>query len=231
MKIYKFGGTSIGSIEKIKNVANLISDNTPKVVMLSATSETVNSLETISTYLFNHEIEKAHDAITRLEFKFIDLFNNLLNNDEIKKKAVSYVLDRFRIIWNFTKDAIISLGEKTVLIQGEMLSTALVSFYLEEQGIRNTLLYSSDFIKIGDNMQLDMDYLKTSIKNTLITHEKTSIFVAQGNICINSHDKIDLLKQKESDSNILSIGKAIKVDEIQIWKDVDNSCNSYYPKK
>ena len=88
MKVCKFGGTSIGSVERMKNVANLISDNAPKIVVLSATAGTTNHLEKIASHLFNREIDEAHDEITRLEFKFIDFANELLEDDCIKQEAI-----------------------------------------------------------------------------------------------------------------------------------------------
>jgi Aspartokinases len=224
MEIYRFGGSSIGSIEKMRNVVNLIGDNIPKVVVLSATSETVISLEKISAYFFNREIEKAHDAITRLEFKFIDFLNNLLNNDDIKRRAVSYVLDRFRVIWNFTKGAFVPMEERRIVAQGELISTALFSFYLEEQGLKNSFLYSTDFLKTGIDRNLDMSYLKTRLKDIFFAQKDTSIFITQGDICINAYDRIDNLKHKESSYSALSIGNAIEADEIKIWKDIDSTC-------
>lgn len=219
MKIYRFGGSSIDSIEKVQNVVNLIGDSNPKMLVLSATSETVISLEKISTYFFNHEIEKAHDAITRLEFKFIDFLNNLLNNDGIKKRAVSYVLDRFRVIWNFTKEVFMLTEEKKIVAQGELISTALFSFYLEEQGIKNSFLSSTDFLKTDTDMNLDMNYLKTKLKDIFFIHQDTPIFIAQSDVCLNAYNRIDDLKNKESNYSALSIGSAIEADEVKIWKD------------
>ena len=68
MKVCKFGGTSVGSVERMKNVANLISDDHPKIVVLSATAGTTDHLEKIVSYIFNREIDEAHNEITKLEF-------------------------------------------------------------------------------------------------------------------------------------------------------------------
>ena len=66
MKVYKFGGTSVGTVERMKHVAELISESTPKIVVLSATAGTTNHLEEIAASLFNRDIEQAHEKITRL---------------------------------------------------------------------------------------------------------------------------------------------------------------------
>ena len=69
MKVCKFGGTSVGTVERMKHVAELISESTPKIVVLSATAGTTNHLEEIAASLFNRDIEQAHEKITRLEFQ------------------------------------------------------------------------------------------------------------------------------------------------------------------
>ena len=61
MKVCKFGGTSVGTVERMKHVAELISESTPKIVVLSATAGTTNHLEEIAASLFNRDIEQAHE--------------------------------------------------------------------------------------------------------------------------------------------------------------------------
>lgn len=90
MKVCKFGGTSVGTVERMKHVATLIKDATPKIVVLSATAGTTNHLEEIAANLFNREIEQAHDHITRLEFQFIEFANGLLTDEKLKREAIDY---------------------------------------------------------------------------------------------------------------------------------------------
>ena len=118
MKVCKFGGTSVGTVERMKHVATLIKDATPKIVVLSATAGTTNHLEEIAANLFNREIEQAHDRITRLEFQFIEFANGLLTDEKLKREAIDYILDRFQQLWKFTKDSFTSVEEKEVLAQG-----------------------------------------------------------------------------------------------------------------
>ena len=128
MKVCKFGGTSVGTVERMKHVATLIKDATPKIVVLSATAGTTNHLEEIAANLFNREIEQAHDRITRLEFQFIEFANGLLTDEKLKREAIDYILDRFQQLWKFTKNSFTSVEEKEVLAQGELISTALMHF-------------------------------------------------------------------------------------------------------
>ena len=119
MKVYKFGGTSVGTVERMKHVAELISESAPKIVVLSATAGTTNHLEEIAANLFSRDIEQAHEKITRLEFQFIDFANELLTDESIKREAIDYILDRFQRLWQFINDEFTSVEEKEVLAQGE----------------------------------------------------------------------------------------------------------------
>ena len=101
MKVCKFGGTSVGTVERMKHVATLIKDATPKIVVVSATAGTTNHLEEIAANLFNREMEQAHDRITRLEFQFIEFANGLLTDEKLKREAIDYILDRFQQLWKF----------------------------------------------------------------------------------------------------------------------------------
>lgn len=164
MKVCKFGGTSVGSVERMKNVANLISDDHPKIVVLSATAGTTDHLEKIVSYIFNREIDEAHNEITKLEFYFVDFANKLLKDDCIKRQAIDYILDRFRLLWNFTRNSFTVADEKEIVAQGELISTALMSFYLKEQK-SNVLLSAFDFMRIGTMVNRIWNTLKNICRN------------------------------------------------------------------
>ena len=76
-KILKFGGTSLGTVERIKHVANLICNNELHLVVLSAMSGTTNSLAEIASLLFNGDIDGAQRDIKRLESKYIEVADKL----------------------------------------------------------------------------------------------------------------------------------------------------------
>lgn len=164
MKIYKFGGTSVGTVERMKHVAELISESTPKIVVLSATAGTTNHLEEIAANLFNRDIEQAHEKITRMEFQFIDFANELLTDESTKREAIDYILDRFQRLWQFINDEFTSIEEKEVLAQGELISTALLHFYLRERKIANILLSAFDFMRTGPEGEPDLKYIEENCR-------------------------------------------------------------------
>lgn len=226
MKVYKFGGTSVGSVARMKNVAQLISENTPKIVVLSATAGTTDHLIKISAHLFNREIDEAHDEITRLEFKFVDFVNELLNDYTIKQQAIDYILDRFRAVWNYTKKSFTSADEKEILAQGELISSALLHFYLQEQKKESILLSAFDFMRTAADGEPDKEYIAQKLQAQLALHPDNQLFITQGFICKNAYNETDNLKRGGSDYSASLIGAAIDAEEIQIWTDIDGMHNN-----
>lgn len=226
MKVYKFGGTSVGSVERMKSVANLINDDCPKIVVLSATAGTTNHLERIAAHLFNREVEEAHDEITRLEFKFVDFVNELIEEPTLKQQAVSYVIDRFRSVWKYTKQSFTSADEKEILAQGELISSALLSFYLQQQQHSNALLSAFDFMRTDPDGEPDTEYIEEKLKAQLALHPGITLFITQGFICKNAYNETDNLKRGGSDYSASLIGAAIQAEEIQIWTDIDGMHNN-----
>ena len=193
MKVCKFGGTSVGTVERMKHVAELISESTPKIVVLSATAGTTNHLEEIAASLFNRDIEQAHEKITRLEFQFIDFANELLTDESTKREAIDYILDRFQRLWQFINDEFTSVEEKEVLAQGELISTALLHFYLRERKIANILLSAFDFMRTGPEGEPDLKYIEEKLQVQLAQYPGINLFITQGYICKNAYNETEML--------------------------------------
>ena len=187
---------------------------------------TTNHLEEIAANLFNREIEQAHDRITRLEFQFIEFANGLLTYEKLKREAIDYILDRFQQLWKFTKDSFTSVEEKEVLAQGELISTALMHFYLRELKIPNALLCAFDFMRIGPDNEPDLEYIEQKLREQLACHPGINLFITQGFICKNAYNETDNLKRGGSDYTASLIGTALQADEIQIWTDIDGMHNN-----
>ncbi|MDR2557176.1 MAG: aspartate kinase, partial [Bacteroidales bacterium] len=116
MKVLKFGGTSVGSPERMKALPALIVSDEPKIVVLSAMSGTTNNLVEISTFLAQKEYEKASSAIKNLEEKYALVVEELYGTAEYKAKAISALKERFDEIKSITEHT--SVGERIILAQG-----------------------------------------------------------------------------------------------------------------
>lgn len=226
MRVLKFGGTSVGSAERMHALVNLINDSTPKIVVLSAMSGTTNSLVEIGNALYAKDNDKANQLIDALELKYNDVIKQLYKTEIASNKGKELIVSHFNYLRAFTMDMFTVNEERAILAQGELLSTAMFHYYLEEIGINSILLPALNFMRIDDNEEPDMKYIEQNAKAELAKYPNTKLFITQGYICRNSFGEIDNLKRGGSDYTATIIGAAIQSDEIQIWTDIDGMHNN-----
>ena len=226
MKVLKFGGTSVGSAQRMKEVAKLITDGEQKIVVLSAMSGTTNTLVEISDYLYKKNPEGANEIINKLEAKYKQHIDELFATQEYKQKGLEVVKSHFDYIRSYTKDLFTLFEEKVVLAQGELISTAMVNFYLQECGVKSVLLPALEFMRTDKNAEPDPVYIKDKLRAQLDLYPDTEIYITQGFICRNAYGEIDNLQRGGSDYTASLIGAAINASEIQIWTDIDGMHNN-----
>lgn len=224
--IQKFGGTSVGNVDRIKQLVNLTVNNTPKVVVLSAMSGTTNKLVEICDALYTKDMPTANQKIKLLHETYKAVVSELFSKDETLRKGKELIENHFKYISSFTLDLFTANEEKAILAQGELLSTALFHYYLEEQGISSTLLMALNFMKINENDEPDLQYIEQNIKMELQKHPHQTFFITQGYICRNAFGEIDNLKRGGSDYTASIIGAVLNSSEIQIWTDIDGMHNN-----
>ncbi|MGZ4078479.1 MAG: aspartate kinase [Bacteroidia bacterium] len=226
MKVLKFGGTSVGSAERMHALVSLVNDDTPKIVVLSAMSGTTNNLVEIATALYAKENEKAKSLINILNKKYDDVIRQLYKTEAALKKGKELLDSHFEYLRSFTMDLFTVNEERAILAQGELLSTALFHYYLEEIKVDSVLLPALNFMRIDENEEPDLKYIETNIKPELSKHPSKKLFITQGYICRNTFGEIDNLKRGGSDYTATIIGAAIHSTEIQIWTDIDGMHNN-----
>lgn len=227
MNVMKFGGTSVGSPERMKSVAQLISrSGEPTFVVLSAMSGTTNSLVEISNYLYKKNPEGANEVINNLESKYMDHVENLYQDDGYKKKTRDFLRDRFSYMRSFTKGIFTSFEEKIIVSQGEIMSTNMVNNYLQEQGIKSVLIDALSFMRTNKNSEPDLPYIKEHLHEVMEKNAGYQIYITQGFICRNAYGEVDNLLRGGSDYTASLIGAALPADEIQIWTDIDGMHNN-----
>lgn len=224
--VLKFGGTSVGSAQRIKDLVKLTVNPTPKIVVLSAMSGTTNSLVEISSALYAKDVEKARTLIETLKQKYIGEINLLYSKAESLEKAKQLINNHFSYLHSFTLDMFTANEEKAVLAQGELLSTAMFHYYLEETGVESVLLPALNFMRIEANDEPDLSYIEKNCFAELKKHPGQTLFITQGYICRNAFGEIDNLKRGGSDYTASLIGAAIQSPEVQIWTDIDGMHNN-----
>lgn len=221
MKVLKFGGTSVGSAQRMKDVAKLITDGEQKIVVLSAMSGTTNTLVEISDYLYKKNPEGANEVINKLEAKYKQHIDELFSTEEYKKKTLEFVKSVFDYIRSFTKDIFTLFEEKVILAQGEIISTNMVTNYLCEQGVKAVLIPALEFMRTDKNSEPDLNYIREKLALQLEANPGQEIYITQGFICRNAYGEIDNLQRGGSDYTASLIGAAVNASEIQIWTDID----------
>lgn len=224
--VLKFGGTSVGSAQRIKDLVKLTVNGQPKLVVLSAMSGTTNALVDISNSLYQRDTAAAALQIGTLKEKYLSVIAELYSQPESLEKGRQLIDNHFHFISGFTLDMFTANEEKAILAQGELLSTALFHYYLDEQGIRSVLLPALNFMRIDANDEPDMEYISRYAAAELSKHPGHDLFITQGFICRNVFGEIDNLKRGGSDYSASIIGAAIGSPEIQIWTDIDGMHNN-----
>lgn len=222
----KFGGTSVGSASRMMDVAKLVNDGEKKIVVLSAMSGTTNTLVEISGYLYKKNPDGANDVINNLEKKYFKHVDELYSTKEYKDKALEVIKERFNYLRSFTKVLFTLFEERIVLSQGELISTAMVTFYLQEQGVKAVLLPALDFMRKDKNGEPDLAYITENIQNVMANEPDADIYITQGFICRNAYGEVDNLERGGSDYSASIIGACVKASEIQIWTDIDGMHNN-----
>ena len=222
MKVLKFGGTSVGTAERIKHVGELAATSACNIVVLSAMSGTTNTLVEIGEYLYKGNIPGAQETINALETKYAAVISELLDTPDGRNRASVAIGRSMAILRSFCRGEFGGEdAEKEILAQGELMSTALMEAHLLERGLRPVMLPALDFMRTLENGEPDMEYITDRIRRLIELEPDAALYITQGYICRNSQGKIDNLKRGGSDYTASLIGAAVDAEEIQIWTDID----------
>ncbi len=227
MKVMKFGGTSVGSPQRMKEVTKLITKSgEPVFVVLSAMSGTTNSLVEISDYLYKKNADGANEVINRLEQNYLRHTQELYSGEEYRQLTNDFLREEFQYLRSFTKELFTSFEEKNIVAQGEIMSTNMVVNYMKEQGIDAVLVNALDFMRTDKNAEPDPIYIKEKLNAILEKESNHQVYITQGFICRNAYGEIDNLQRGGSDYTASLIGAAVNAEEIQIWTDIDGMHNN-----
>lgn len=226
MKILKFGGTSVGSAQRMKDVTSLVASRGKNIVVFSAMSGTTNTLVEISDYLYKKNLTGAKETINALEAKYARTIDELFNTDEYRERAKEAIKERFDFIRSFNKPIFTLFEEKEILAQGELMSTALMINYMHERGINAVMLPALEFMRTDKNAEPDTQYIHDKLMVLIDQNPEAGLYITQGYICKNAYGETDNLQRGGSDYTASLIGAAVHADEIEIWTDIDGMHNN-----
>ena len=222
----KFGGTSVGSPSRMKDVVELVRSRGRNIVVLSAMSGTTNTLVTVTDYLRGGNRMGAAETLTSLKNKYSGVIEELFSSSLQKEKGKRIVDGIFNDLFSYTPENLTESGEKEILSKGELLSTNLVTLYMEELGIKAVLLPALSFMRKNSDGEPDSDYIKQNLLAALEANPNAKIFLTQGFICRDINGNVDNLERGGSDYTASLIGAAVGAEEIEIWTDIDGMHNN-----
>lgn len=228
MKVLKFGGTSVGSPQRMKELWSIITSQEAdkSLIVLSAVAGTTNELVAITEKYYEGDKAAAFIQIDALYEKYFEFVQELLETDLLKQKAIEVLQEHFILLKSFANDLFTNVEERIVLAQGELISTFLFHIYLEERQIPTVVLPALRFMRINEDQEPDMKYAKIHLKELLENHPNTAVFITQGYICRNTFGEVDNLRRGGSDYTASILGAVLQAEEIQIWTDIDGFHNN-----
>jgi len=226
MRVCKFGGTSVGSAQRLREVANIIQENRRAIIVLSAMSGTTNTLVKVAEFMKNEEPYNATGLIQELKSKYLFESNQLLADFNCTNFFDEWIEDFFNHIIQLAKQDYSLEIEKELLVQGEFVTTHIFTTYLDLMGLKVENISALQFMRTDRNAEPDQYYIAEKLAEILAQYPDTRFFITQGYVCKNVHGKIDNLGRGGSDYSATIIGAAIDAEDVQIWTDIDGMHNN-----
>ncbi|MBM3413006.1 MAG: aspartate kinase [Bacteroidetes bacterium] len=227
MKVMKFGGTSVGRPERMKQVASLVAEQEESVlVVLSALSGTTNSLVEIGNLFAAGKQLEALQAIDQLEKHYQSFVEQLISEKEARQDAAQVLVEHFDFLRINQGIAFSEAIRRDILAQGELLSTKLFSVYCNEQKLSHALLPALNFMVLDQQDEPALPMISTRLKALVQANVDKKILITQGYICRNSKGEVDNLKRGGSDYTASLVAAAIGATVCEIWTDIDGMHNN-----
>ncbi|MBR1712942.1 MAG: aspartate kinase [Alloprevotella sp.] len=226
MKVLKFGGTSVGTPQRMKDVSALITKEKKNVVVLSAMSGTTNALVEIADYFKKGNPEGANITINQLRNKYTAYVGELYTSGTYRQRMADFLDNEFTYLHSFSSIEFDEVAEKAILARGEIISTTMVTAYLREQGVKVHLIPALDFMRLSENGEPDQPYIRKALEGILEENAEADLYITQGFIAKNARGETDNLQRGGSDYTASLIGAALRAEEIQIWTDIDGMHNN-----
>jgi aspartate kinase len=233
MKVFKFGGASVNSIERIRNLSAILQQfpHEKIVVVISAMGKTTNALEKVVDAFYAGQKEEA-----------LLLFGNVKQQhlNTAKYLLVTGILACEEKLKNFFTEVEWLLYDKPardydyyydqVVCVGELLSTAIVSAYLEETGISNIWMDVRDIFRTDDDFRdatIYWEFTQQKVSELVIPgFDRSDILLTQGFIGATDENESTTLGREGSDYSAAVFANMLDAESLTIWKDVESVMNA-----
>ena len=229
MKVYKFGGASVRNADGVRNLAHIVKDEQNLFIIVSAMGKTTNALERVFTHMQKAEKSEAHAEIDQIVAYHAEIINDLWG-EPTKVEEVDALFAELRLIIDNTlyrtQDA--ELWYDTIVAFGELISTSIISKYLNHAGQRNRWIdMRTTFVTNPRHKDANVDIkaseprLKAALENTGV-----GVFVGQGFIGAAPDGTTTTLGREGSDYSAAVVAHILEAESMSVWKDVDGVLNA-----
>ena len=225
MQVLKFGGTSLGNGERIRNVASIIPDNQSVIVVVSAMSGTTNLLVDIADLFSKGNIQIAKSKFVELQIHYHNLVSEMFSDQDLKSGLLYQINLLFDYYSGMLSEQESAFRTDAFICLGELLSSYILWFELQYQKRKVRFVSAFDLIKTNENNQPDYDFIKKTYLNLNFGNEK-EILLTQGFICIDFQGYESNLGRGGSDYTAAVLGSVADAKEVQIWTDIDGFHNN-----
>lgn len=230
MKVFKFGGASANSIERIQNISSILNNyKEEKILMIiSAMGKTTNALEKVAEAFYNHKKEEAlqlfsvikQQHITTAKYLLVTHYNPCYAQlNDYFTEAEWLLHDKPVRDYDYYYDQIVCVGE--------LISTCIISYYLNEVGMLNTLIDVRDILKTDNNFrEANINWSKTIEHINLLTSTNHNLIITQGFIGCTDDNESTTLGREGSDYTAAIFANILNAENVTIWKDVEGVMNA-----
>ena len=229
MKVYKFGGASVRNADGVRNLAHIVDGESDLFIIVSAMGKTTNALERVFTHMQNGRKEEANEEIKQVQDYHAAIIDDLWG-EPTNINEVTLLFGQLRNIVNdiVYRSADAELWYDTIVAYGELISTTIISKYLNHIGMRNrwidmrtTLLTNQRHKDANVDIKASKHRLRASIENTGV-----GVFVGQGFIGGAPDGTTTTLGREGSDYSAAVVAHILNAESMSVWKDVEGVLNA-----
>ena len=229
MKVYKFGGASVRTADGVRNLAHIVEGEQDLFIIVSAMGKTTNALERVFTHMQNGRKEEANEEIKQIQAYHAEIIDNLWG-EPTNINEVTLLFGQLRNIVNdiVYRSSDAELWYDTIVAYGELISTTIISKYLNHIGLRNrwidmrtTLLTNQRHKDANVDIKASKHRLRAAIENTGV-----GVFVGQGFIGGAPDGTTTTLGREGSDYSAAVVANILSAESMSVWKDVEGVLNA-----
>lgn len=232
MKVFKFGGAAVNSVDRIKNVGNILQNykNEKLLIVISAMGKTTNALEKVIQAFFDGKKEEALMLFEQIKNQHITFAKYLLVTNYLPcESKMKDIFTEAEWLLHDTPVQSFDYYYDQIVCIGELLSTTIVSYYLNEIEVNNEWIDVRDIIRTNNNFRdanIDWNYTQQKVDEIVKPVLQNKIVVTQGFIGCTDENESTTLGREGSDYTAAVFANMLDAESQTIWKDVENVMNA-----